>query len=107
MSTIRKPALRVLLVLVVVWATLAILGGADHVASQGDISQGSLTEAGIGLCALTFALLLSTSVGRVPGISRARLPFRRLPYLTPARSTVYLRPPPTVSLLRLLQILRT
>ncbi len=106
MFAIRKPALRILLVLVVVWATLAILGGAAHIASQGDTSQGPLTEVGIGLCALTLALLLSTTVGRVPGVSRSRLPFRKLPRWTPACSTVVLRPPPTVSLLRLLRILR-
>lgn len=82
MFAARKAAVRLLPLLVVVWATFAVLGGALYLAKHSGPPQDSLAEAGMGLCAATAALLVGiragiTSIcrpGRPPAFSRRARP---------------------------------
>lgn len=112
MFAVRKAALKVLPLLVVLWATLAIVGGAVHLVNKSEAAtQDAAVKAGLGLCALSVALLMSTRARRkivLPVLIRKLLPKS----LAPLRTTVYLKvrlKPPSSGppKLRLLQVSRT
>lgn len=112
MLAVRKVALKVLPLLVVAWATLAIVGGAFHLVNKSEAAnQDATVKLGLGLCAVGVALLMSTRVHRkisLPVLIRKLLPRK----LAPVRTAVYpkarFRPtssdPPE---LQLLQVSRT
>lgn len=84
MFGLRNIALRLLPVLVVVWATVAVLGGAVYLANHADPPDaGDAAKAGLGLCAVSVAIV----VGRA--VRRARIP-RFVAVLLPAFAA---RPP--------------
>lgn len=104
----RKVAREVLPLIVLVWATLVILGGVYKAIEGGGVADGdTVASAGLGLCAVTVAALLRASAGRsetsrpetrtvlAPGLFRTSHP------------AVYARPIPRAPSLELLQILRT
>ena len=106
-------ALKVLPLLVVAWATLAMVGGAFHLVNKSEAAtQDVAAKAGLGLCAVSVAILMSTRGLRrkipLPVLIRKLLPRK----LAPARTAVYpkARFRPTSSdppLLQLLQVSRT
>jgi hypothetical protein len=113
MLAVRKVALKVLPLLVIAWATLAIVGGAFHLVNKSEIvTQDEAVKAGLGLCTVSVALLMSTRVLRrkimLPVLIRKLLPRK----LAPVRTAVYPKAffrlissdPPTV---QLLQVSRT
>lgn len=60
-------ARRVLPVVVVVWASLAIIGGAVHLANEaGAAAQDSAAKAGLGLCAVSLAFFVKKARGDAP-----------------------------------------
>ena len=65
MFVARKLAVKVLPLVVVGWATLAIVGGAVNLAKQAEADQGSAVKAGLGLCAVSVALLVGKRVRRL------------------------------------------
>ncbi len=66
MLRLRDIALRLLPLLVVVWATVAVLGGAIYLARHADPPDGgSATKAGLGLCAVSVAIFAGKAVRRV------------------------------------------
>ena len=109
MQAMRKTALKVLPLLVVLWATLAVLGGPVVLAKKaGEADGGSATEAGLGLCAVTIALLLSRGVRRRAVPLTTRTPLIDAPRLRPPRALAHPEPPPPgVPILKLLRVLRT
>ncbi len=60
---LRKIAFGVLPVLVVVWATVAVLGGAIYLANHAD-PPGDAAKAGLGLCAVSVAVVAGRAVRR-------------------------------------------
>lgn len=70
MLRLRNISLGVLPVLVVVWATVAVLGGAIYLASHAD-PPGDAAKAGLGLCAVSVAVVVGRAVRRaaVPPLS--------------------------------------
>ncbi len=107
MLSMRKAALRLLPLVVAVWATLAVVGGGYHLAKEAN-AQDSAAKAGLGLCALSVALLVRAGVRRV---LRPRPVGKYEPLNTPlrvARPAAYRKPPlPGVPTLQLLQVSRT
>lgn len=104
----RKISKRVLPLLVMVWATFVVLGGALYLAKHGGITEDSAVSAGMGLCAATAAILFGAGVGR----PRGRRPENTLVWkATRLRKACPLRyavcSSPTVSLTRLLLVFRT
>ena len=61
---LRNIALRLLPVLVVVWATVAVLGGAIYLVNHAD-PPGDAAKAGLGLCAVSVAVIVGRAVRRV------------------------------------------
>jgi hypothetical protein len=62
----RDIALRLLPLLVVVWATVAVLGGALYlVRHAGPPDAGHAAKAGLGLCAVSVAIFAGKAVRRV------------------------------------------
>ncbi len=110
MFTTRKVAREVLPLIVLVWATLVILGGAYKAIEGGDVADGereTVATAGLGLCAVTVAALLRASA-KGPAAPRPETRTVAAPGLFRAvRPAVYARPIPTAPSLELLQILRT
>lgn len=112
MLAVRKVALKVLPLLVVAWATLAIVGGAFYLVNKSEAAtQGAAVKAGLGLCAVSVALLMSTKVRRkisLPVLIRRLLPRKLAPVCTAVYPKARFRPtssdPP---LLQLLQVSRT
>ncbi len=112
MLAVRKVALKVLPLLVVAWATLAIVGGAAHLVKKSEAAtQDAAVEAGLGLCAVSVALLMSTRVRRkiaLPVLIRKLLPRKLAPVRTAVYPKAFFRPtssdPP---ILQLLQVSRT
>ena len=110
MFAVRKVALKVLPLLVVLWATLAVVGGAFHLVNKSETAaQDAAVKAGLGLCAVSVALLMSTRRKMVLPVLIGKF-FPRS--LAPLRSTVYpkarLRPPSSgPPILQLLQVSRT
>jgi hypothetical protein len=62
---LRNIAFGVLPVLVVVWATVAVLGGAIYLANHADPPDaGDAAKAGLGLCAVSVAVVAGRAVRR-------------------------------------------
>lgn len=66
MLAFRGVAIELLPVLVLVWATLAVLGGAAHQAVESDGVGDYAAKTGLGLCAISVALVVRRAVGRKP-----------------------------------------
>ena len=65
MLRLRDIALRLLPLLVVLWATVAVLGGAVYLAKHaGPPDAGDAATAGLGLCAVSVAVLAGKAVRR-------------------------------------------
>lgn len=63
---LRETSLKLLPVLVVAWATLIMLGGALYLARHaGPPDTGQAVKAGLGLCAISVAVLAGKVVRRV------------------------------------------
>ena len=63
---VRKTAFRLIPVLVVVWATVAVLGGAIYLANHAGPSDGDdAAKAGLGLCAVSVAIFAGRAVRRL------------------------------------------
>ena len=78
----RKVALKVLPLVVVAWAILALLGSAWHLVNESDLDQGATAKAGIGLCAVSVALLVAKRARRL-------VPSAPVAHLYPARASLY------------------
>jgi hypothetical protein len=109
MFAVRKAALKILPLLVVLWATLAIVGGAVHLVNKSEAAQDAAVKTGLGLCAVSVALLMSTKVRRVrvPELAKKLLPRRLAPLRASYPRFTHRAPrirPPT---LQLLQVSRT
>lgn len=112
MLTVRTVALKVLPLLVVAWAILAIVGGAAHLVNKSEAAtQDAAVEAGLGLCAVSVALLMSARVRSkisLPVLARKLLPGKLAPVRTAVFTKARFRPtssdPPA---LQLLQVSRT
>lgn len=111
MLEMRKVALRVLPLLVVVWATIVMAGGAVYLVNKADDGlYDSTAKAGLGLCAVSVAILTRSGVRRANRRLWARVP---VPVPTLVRPSQPLRaqrkkPPPTgPPSLQLLQVSRT
>ncbi len=107
MLSMRKGAFRVLPLVVVIWAALAVVGGGYHLAKEASM-QDSAAKAGLGLCALSVALLVRAGVRRV----QQPWPVGKCePVNTPlrvARPAAHRKPPPPgAPTLQLLQVSRT
>jgi hypothetical protein len=107
----RKIARELLPLVVIAWATFVILGGALEVVehnSAGD--NGSAAASGLGLCALSTALIMRVrSVWAVRPVLRifVKEPARKTDGLLAAqRPEAYAEPPPNAPSLQQLQILR-
>jgi hypothetical protein len=87
---LRNIAFGLLPVVVVVWATVAVLGGAIHLAKSADPPDaGAAAKAGLGLCAVSVAVVAGRAVRRaaVPPFAAG---FRPVP--VPSRPQGWLRP---------------
>ncbi len=85
MLRLRNIAFRLLPLLVVVWATVAVMGGALYLARHADPPDaGDAAKAGLGLCAVSVAIFAGKGIRRVVA-----------PLLTdgPRRGLVVPRPP--------------
>ena len=66
MTRLRNIAFRLLPVLVVVWATVTVLGGAIYLSNHVDPPDaGDAAKAGLGLCAVSVAVIVGRAVRRV------------------------------------------
>lgn len=66
MFRLRDIAIMLLPVLVVLWATVAVLGGAFSIARQAEPPDGNTAaKAGLGLCAVSVAIFARKAVRRV------------------------------------------
>ena len=108
MLVARKAAFKVLPLMVVAWATLAIVGGAVNLVNETKLDQGSVAKAGLGLCAVSVALLAGKRVRRlVPPAPAWNLRLAFVPLGSPG-SGIHCGPPPTgPPIFRLLRISRT
>ena len=88
MSAERGFVGRLVPVLVVVWVSFAVLGGAVHAVSGGDSAQ-EVAQAGLGLCMATTAFVFSFGL---EGLGRVGLPENRGRLLAPGLPRLRLRP---------------
>ncbi len=108
---LRNIAFGLLPVVVVVWVTVAVLGGAIHLAKSADPPDaGAAAKAGLGLCAISVAIFAGKAARRAAPPLLARL--RRVPVIRRPQATrphvAFLRPPATgPPILLLLQVSRT
>jgi hypothetical protein len=109
MLVMRKVALKILPLLVVLWSTLAIVGGAVHLVNESKTAKDTTVKTGLGLCAVTVALLMSTGARRITVPKRSRKFLRgSLPPLCASHPVAHLRPPSVgPPILQLLQVSRT
>ena len=110
--TLRNIAIRLLPVLVVVWATVAVLGGAIYLANHaGPPDGGTAAKAGLGLCAVSVAIFAGRGIRRmaVPPLVAGLRPMLVAP--SPRSGVVHgvLSGPPATGppIFRLLRISRT
>ncbi len=110
-SVTRNIARELLPLVVIAWATLAILGGAVEAGERGGAADGgSAQTAGLGLCAITLAIVLAYGLRKIRRPHklitnpawRPRLISRTVPW--PAART---KPPPAALPLEHLQVFRT
>lgn len=118
MFSMCKLARELLPLVVVAWATFAILGGvlkaAEHTesgSSAGTDDTGSITAKALGLCAVTVAVVVLKAGARIvwhpPGLL-VNLVWRfRTESRAVSRLMAYERPPPATPPLEFFQILRT
>lgn len=110
---LRDIALRLLPLLVVVWATVAVLGGAVYlVAKHADPPDGSTAaKAGLGLCAVSVAVFAGKAVRRLlaPPLLAGLRPVLVLPrpQVRPPHRAVFGPPATGPPILVLLQVSRT
>ncbi|HET7271149.1 MAG TPA: hypothetical protein VFI90_08675 [Rubrobacter sp.] len=112
MLRLRNIAFRLLPLVVVVWATVTVLGGALYIARHADPSDaGGAAKAGLGLCAVSVAIFAGRGFRRVVApvfASRFRL---RVSTPHPPRRPIYrtLYGPPSTGppIFRLLRVSRT
>lgn len=112
MFTMREIAREVLPLVVIAWATFVILGGAlKAVEKSGSPDEGAAVSAGLGLCAVSVAAVLSTGLAkRVRPALRSFVPkpLESAASLFQARRpAAYTEPPPGPPPLQLSQVLRT
>lgn len=112
MLSVRKIAQELLPLVVLVWATLAILGDSHGRAVHDSIAdEGSAAIAGLGLCAVTVAIIWETGTRRVPSLPSfaARAAWKPRFSLRATRPAVSEpeRPPSVVLSLEFLQVMRT
>jgi hypothetical protein len=104
----RRAAREVLPLVVVVWATLVVLGGAYKGVEGGAVVNQDTAAAGLGLCAVSVAALLRVGARRPVPVQRPETTIVAAPGMfRAARPVAYARPLPTAPSLELLQILRT
>lgn len=108
----RRIAREILPFVVIAWATFVILGGAMKVVETGGSPEsGAAMSAGLGLCAVSVAAILGTSlVKRFHSTARTFVAeFRgRMPgFFAPPRPRAYSKPPPKLHPLKISQVLRT
>lgn len=111
MISMRSIARELLPLVVLAWATFAILGGAIEIGKHGSAAdEGSVATAGLGLCALTLAIVLTD------GLRNFRRPLKlitnpawepRLLSRTAPCPVARAKPPPAALSLAHLQVLRT
>lgn len=66
MLRLRDIALRLIPLLVVLWATVAVLGGAVYLAKHASPPDaGDAAKAGLGLCAVSVAILVGRTARRI------------------------------------------
>lgn len=108
MLAVRETARRILPVVVVLWASLAMIGGAVHLANEAS-AQDSAAKAGLGLCAVSLAFFAKKVRTRVlPPVPVGRLLPEPAPLLRDAVPRKHLLPPPAgPPLPLLLQVSRT
>lgn len=111
MFMVRKVAREVLPLVVLIWATLVVLGGA-YKAVEGSgtatVEQDPAIAAGLGLCTIIVAALLRAGAGRPQSAARPESRTVATPrVLRAVRPVAYARPLSTAPSLELLQILRT
>lgn len=108
---LRNIALRLLPLLVMVWATVAVLGGALYLANHADPPDtGDAAKAGLGLCAVSVAVIVGRAVRRVtiPPLAVRLLPaFAARPPRGPGRNTLSGPPATGPPLFILLRVSRT
>jgi hypothetical protein len=110
MFSVRRIACEILPLVVLAWATFAILGGPLKTVEHGGMAYDeSPATAGLGICAVTVALVLRTGVRRIlPAPGLVTTPVRRTgDVLRAARPAAYREPPPSPPSLERLQVLRT
>ena len=107
---LRNIALRLLPVLVVVWAAVAVLGGAIYLANHAGPPDGeTAAKGGLGLCAVSVAVIVGRAVRRVtiPPLVAGLLPaFAARPPIVLARSALSGPPATGPPVFVLLQIFR-
>lgn len=108
---LRNIALRLLPVLVVVWATVAVLGGAIYLVNHADPPDaGDAAKAGLGLCAISVAVVAGRAVRRasIPPLVAGLLPaFAARPPGGPVFSNLSGPPATGPPIYKLLQVSRT
>lgn len=109
MFSFRKVARELLPLVVLAWATLAILGGAfKAVEHSGVADKDPAAMAGMGLCAITVALLFRMGVKSLRGTPRAHTKCAwRAEGFRVMRPVAYEKPSPAALSPALLQVLRT
>lgn len=108
----RKAALKALPLLVVLWATFVIFGGAVRLVEKAQPTEDSPNKTVVGFCAAFVALAAGAYVVRAAARGLGFFIKRILvkissPWTAPAPAAYGQPPPPGPSLLHLLQILRT
>ncbi len=112
MLATREIARELLPLVVVAWATFAILGGAVETGEHGSTAdEGFAKTTGLGFCAVTLAIVLSDGLRKIrrrPQKLITNPAWRpRLVSRTASRPAARAQPPPAVLSLEHLQILRT
>lgn len=103
-------ARRILPVVVVLWASLAMIGGAVHLANEAEAAtQDAAAKAGLGLCALSFAFLVTKAARQaLPPVPVGALMPEPVPVLRASVPRAHLTPPSVgPPLLLLLRVSRT
>lgn len=107
---VRKTAFRLMPVLVVVWATVAVLGGAIYLANHAGPSDGDdAAKAGLGLCAVSVAIFAGRAVRRLTPFVAGLRPALSLPRLLdrPVHETLSGPPATGPPIFLLLRVSRT
>lgn len=109
---LRNIAFGLLPLLVVIWVTVAVLGGAIYLAKHADPPDaGGVAEAGLGLCAVSVAIFAGKAVRRLappPFVAGLRPVFlARNPQSRPAYGPLSGPPATGPPIFRLLRVSRT